>query len=663
MTKLKELAQIIRNENRKEANTAIRIGDMFISIIDEMEKLVPQSSITQETGDSQTLIMSQNAVIQAIASAIKGIPTDISVYVTSLDITSVIGEGTAEQVAEIKKILNEYNKGHVVIHKKINQAYDEILIYTVLAQGGADNRTYFISALSSEGYICRASIYAAEGVWDDPEYGEWTTSLITLKPVIPDDAPSDNSTYGRNNKKWVKVPGKIVGENGELYNAAKIAGQNAHAEGDLTQASGYAAHAQGHKTIASGYASHAEGGSTDPGEQTTAAGKFAHAEGNRTHAAKDASHAEGYATRANGTCSHAEGNKTTATGEDSHAEGNTTNAVGLYSHAEGQNTTAKGQAAHAEGNNTKTGECSTFDSNYETISTSGNNYGHAEGNNTSAGGQAAHAEGEGGNAFGRASHAEGQSGAAIGLAAHSEGELTMACGEGSHSEGIYTQAGKAIKNGDEVTISGSAAHAEGHTTKALGDNSHAEGKNTIANNESEHAQGRYNVSHTHASDPSQQTIDSVGIGTKESDRKNASETMANGDLYIYGIGGYNGKNPSEAQTLQQVAANIPIILDDFYEIVRQLTGGSNVIKGSYTAPTVKPSELFNKIVFGRLKDSEGVYGAAPLTVRKDYGDRGDFYWFSFFLEGIYGVFAINVDADDTWGDILTSNFKQKNIFE
>lgn len=480
------------------------------------------------------------------------------------------------------------------------------------------------------------------------------------------EAPADGSTYGRKNKGWVKTIGRSgTGNSAETFNNASNAasGNYAHAEGDATNASGHAAHAEGQKTKATGYASHAEGGSTEPDYQTHAEGKFAHAEGNRTHAAKDASHAEGYATTANGTCSHAEGNKTTATGEDSHAEGNTTNAVGLYAHAEGQNTTAKGQAAHAEGNMTKTGECSTYDSNYETISTSGNNYGHAEGNNTAAGGMSSHAEGEGSNAFGRASHSEGQSGAAIGLAAHSEGELTMACGEGCHSEGIYTQAGKAVKNGDGVACSGSASHAEGYSTKALGDNSHAEGKNTIANNESEHAQGRFNASHTHASDTSQQTIDSVGIGTKESDRKNATETMANGDLYIYGIGGYNGKNPSEAQTLQQVAANIPIIMDDFYDIVRQLTGGSNVLKGSYTAPTVKPSELFDKLVFGRLKDSEGVYGSVPLTVRKDYGDRGDFYWFTFFLEGIYGVFAMNVDVDDTWGDIMVSNFKHKNIFE
>jgi hypothetical protein len=42
------------------------------------------------------------------------------------------------------------------------------------------------------------------------------------------------------------------------------------------------------------------------------------------------------------------------------------------------------------------------------------------------------------------------------------------------------------------------------------------------------------------------TIHSVGIGTSEDDRKNAHEIMKNGDHYIYGIGGYDGANYSEA---------------------------------------------------------------------------------------------------------------------
>lgn len=504
--------------------------------------------VVQETGSSMTAVMSQKAVTDSLTTVQQNTP-----YVGFLSCS------TAEHIA---------NKAVTILNLKLSTKFRAVIRMTNTNTANDVNLSISAPFTTTKPLYYKGKRASASNTWPAGTtldvYYDGTNFMAedyydnTGTSDFP-EAPADGSTYGRKNKDWVKTIGRSgTGNSAETFNNTSntASGNYAHAEGDATNASGHAAHAEGQKTKATGYASHAEGGSTEPDYQTHAEGKFAHAEGNRTHAAKDASHAEGYATTANGTCSHAEGNKTTATGEDSHAEGNTTNAVGLYAHAEGQNTTAKGQAAHAEGNGTKTGECSTYDSNYDTISTSGNNYGHAEGNNTAAGGMSSHAEGEGSNAFGRASHSEGQSGAAIGLAAHSEGELTMACGEGSHSEGIYTQAGKAIKNGDGVTISGSAAHAEGFTTKALGDNSHAEGKNTIANNESEHAQGRFNASHTHASDTSQQTIDSVGIGTKESDRKNATETMANGDLYIYGIGGYNGQNPSEAKTVQAVIAEL-----------------------------------------------------------------------------------------------------------
>ena len=514
-------------------------------------------------GESITSPISQDAVTKALGGLLTGQEADKSPFI------SLYRDGNGDQVWEsLNREISDINtmataKYNGLIRFYLSGLRVDVVNRVVDSSTGSRRLTQVVTGnlfvndsgdLAFDGNVDQSfkRLYA-DGAW-----GAWTPLSAGGFAGVP-EAPADGSTYGRKNKGWVKTIGRSgTGNSAETFNNTSntASGNYSHAEGDATNASGHAAHAEGQKTKATGYASHAEGGSTEPAYQTHAEGKFAHAEGNRTHAAKDASHAEGYATTANGTCSHAEGNKTTATGEDSHAEGNTTNAVGLYAHAEGQNTTAKGQAAHAEGNNTKTGECSTYDSNYETISTSGNNYGHAEGNNTAAGGMSSHAEGEGSNAFGRASHSEGQSGAAIGLAAHSEGELTMACGEGSHSEGIYTQAGKAVKNGDDVTISGSAAHAEGYSTKSLGDNSHAEGKNTIANNESEHAQGRFNASHTHASDTSQQTIDSVGIGSKEADRKNATETMANGDLYIYGIGGYNGQNPSEAKTVQAVISEL-----------------------------------------------------------------------------------------------------------
>ena len=646
MSTLKEQAQIIRDESRKGANTATRIGNMFVNIVDEVEKKLSSGNLAQGTGSSTTNAMSQKAVTTALGTIDK-------VYFTKLDITTKTDNATIseEDQAEINKIFEASNNGKIVYCKNVGlysviteeiwtrklavtvgsilysadvtstlwsilkrELYNEggdsgaslpVLYYTEsrdtpvedirletfdFEKFGSTNidakiikfdvapssmysgpsflaydGDYYYNSWKAFGPYKGSEEYLTEGSGYYPKrdvvfgrygnielvhYDGTSFKKITYESQggsvagIP-EAPSDGNAYSRKNKGWTKNIGQAgTGNASEKFNNASntSSGNYAHAEGDNTTSSGHASHAEGQKTQATGYASHAEG-------------KFAHAEGNRTHAAKDASHAEGYATTANGTCSHAEGNKTTATGEDSHAEGNTTNAVGLYSHAEGQNSTAKGQAAHAEGNNTKTGECETYDSNYESISTSGNNYAHAEGNNTAAGGMSSHAEGEGGRAFGRAAHAEGQSGAAVGLASHAEGELSMACGEASHAEGLYTQAGSAVLKDGKIEYKGIAAHAEGNQTKALGNHSHAEGYGTKTTNPNEHAQGIFNVSHEHYL-TDKATSFSIGIGSNEDSRKNGVEVMKNGDVYIIGIGGYDGINIESAKTVQTVISEL-----------------------------------------------------------------------------------------------------------
>ena len=82
---------------------------------------------------------------------------------------------------------------------------------------------------------------------------------------------------------------------------------------------------------------------------------------------------------------------------------------------------------------------------------------------------------------------------------------------------------------------------QGSGTVATGQYSHAEGYYTIANNKGEHSEGIFNVSNT-GQGTDKQTIHSVGIGTSNSDRKNAVEIMQNGDYYMLGVGGYQGTN-------------------------------------------------------------------------------------------------------------------------
>ena len=142
-------------------------------------------------------------------------------------------------------------------------------------------------------------------------------------------------------------------------------------------------------------------------------------------------------------------------------------------------------------------------------------------------------------ASGDYSHAEGSRTEATGRMSHAEGNATTASGFCSHAEGYFSEA------------TGGSSHAEGSFTEASGDYSHVEGYYTTAQNSYEHAEGSNNVSNTGDTEDLQ-TRHSVGIGTSNTDHKNAHEIMVNGDHYIYGLGGYDGTNIENAQTLQEV---------------------------------------------------------------------------------------------------------------
>lgn len=183
-------------------------------------------------------------------------------------------------------------------------------------------------------------------------------------------------------------------------------------------------------------------------------------------------------------------------------------------------------------------------------------YSHAEGGRiiiniamtNTASGEGSHAEGAGATASGLGSHAE-CSGTASGVQSHAEGVAT-ASGEGSHAE-------------CSGTASGTHSHAEGAAT-ASGLGSHAEGYyKVMAQNTAEHAEGTSNVSHKASADYGNagNTQHSVGIGA-EGGRggKNAFEIMQNGDMYVLGVGGYQGTNTkvqdATIKTLQEYITSL-----------------------------------------------------------------------------------------------------------
>lgn len=109
MSTLKEQAQIIRDETNPGANTAQRVGDMFVNLVDEVEKKLSTGSLAQGTGSGTTTAMSQKAVTTALETMDK-------VYITQLDITTKTDKTTISEgdKTEINKIFEEANNGKII---------------------------------------------------------------------------------------------------------------------------------------------------------------------------------------------------------------------------------------------------------------------------------------------------------------------------------------------------------------------------------------------------------------------------------------------------------------------------------------------------------------------------------------------------------------------
>ena len=196
-----------------------------------------------------------------------------------------------------------------------------------------------------------------------------------------------------------------------------------------------------------------------------------------------------------------------------------------------------------EGTNVATGNYSNWAEGSKTTATSLYGGNHAEGYNTSATGQyAAHSEGYFTEASGMGAHAEGHG---------ASSRHNVASGMGAHAEGIKTVA------------SGMGAHAEGYggtdfPNVASGMGSHAEGTGTTAQNQNEHAEGANNLSHK-ASDTfgnAGNTLHSIGDSDLMNVKHNAFEIMQNADMYIKGVGGYQGTDTkvqnASIMTVQEV---------------------------------------------------------------------------------------------------------------
>lgn len=410
----------------------------------------------------------------------------------------------------------------------------------------ADIFEILLSILPLTNLIDDTSIYL-DKTWSSYKINASLNQVITTL-----DSKQDVLAAGQN----IVITDNAIKAIGYLYNEAK----KSFAEGPngLNQANGLNSHAEGYKSIVSGVNSHAEGKETQAicdnghaeGYNSIVSGANSHAEGKDTRAEGANSHAEGYNNVVTGANSHAEGKDTIAESSNSHVEGYKSIVSGANSHAEGKETQAIGDNSHAEGyNSVVSGESSHSEGSSNSVY---GNMAHAEGHENVIGkadkngelyGYKSHAEGQGNTVTGNCSHAEGINSTVSGNNAHTEGQANVVSGTNAHAEGKSNQATglHAHTEGQETQATGANSHTEGLQTVASGPKTHAEGWRTVAQNDCEHASGMFNKSNN--KDANAQTIFSIGIGTSDTDRKNAIEVLRDGRVFIKGIGGYDGTNP------------------------------------------------------------------------------------------------------------------------
>ena len=523
--------------------------------------------VVQETGSSMTAVMSQNAVTNEFKKR-------DNFYFTTLDVVA-IDDGANVSAEEFDEIIR--------LQDAIKSQKTIISSIGILASSVVYRRPVYTVSIS---YIIGNELRMMTAKTPLNGGGTWSVKSQDLSNLA-------------NNGYNVLIHGEYAHGEGVSSN---LAYEGSTIPSDIQQVmmewymspTGY--------SIAYGQGSHVEG------QDCLATGDYAHAEGMKTLAANNGAHAEGTGTNAAGVYAHAEGLNTTAYAQACHAEGGMCVCNGNYGHVEGFRCTVENTAGHAEG--------------YITYCRA--NYGHVEGRQTNSIGPCAHAEGYG-NKIDRSititsiSNVEGYTSY---FKADNTSDLKVgACFIIDYIPYVVTNIadGNVYVNRwiefkqqkyDIIIMYGAAygnnAHAEGELGSAVGKNAHVSGASCIAFNDNEVACGHYNYSFW-SDDNAKRTLYSIGIGESDSNRKNAYELKENGDLYIYGVGGYTGKNSSEAKTIQKV-------------ITEQQQGGSG--GGIEDAPT-------DGKTYGR-KDGEWTTTEEVIDLGRLNIDKNDTSTFSIF---------------------------------
>ena len=131
------------------------------------------------------------------------------------------------------------------------------------------------------------------------------------------------------------------------------------------------------------------------------------------------------------------------------------------------------------------------------------------------------------------------------------------------------------------------------------ENKVAAGEGAVVRNDSEIAVGRFNKSTKNSDNYGNEgnTAFSVGIGESTDNRKNAVEVMQNGDVYVKGIGKYDGTNPTESSDLATILSTVDKSNTYGFNVEKQL-----VVEG--------PAYLFKSVAAGNSTIASGEYSHA-----------------------------------------------------
>ena len=413
-----------------------------------------------------------------------------------------------------------------------------------------------------------------------PETGEANT--IYFVPKEGGANPDVYDEYMYINGAWEKI-GSTEVDLSNYYNKTEVDGLLAGKQDKLTAGNNITINGT---TISAKDTTYSAGANIDITDNTIKAVGYrynktngAFSEGNTTSARGESAHSEGLRTISAGRFSHSEGNTTKATGNQSHSEGLYSESIGFSSHTEGRYTKSLNNGEHAQGSyNVSHHVTDSFDSN------AGNTL-HSIGIGTAEDARKNAVEVmQNGDAYllgvGNYDgvHIKGETNAPSGLKTLQETvngkQDTLTAGQNVtiHNNTIsvdgyeYNSGNNSIiTNGVSCITEGENSHAEGYqcVTESTAIASHAEGWETVVRNQNEHAQGRYNVSHladATVTNHEGNTIVSVGIGEDDGNRKNAFEIMQNGDIYVYGVGNYDGTmtkyENTSVMTLQDILKTI-----------------------------------------------------------------------------------------------------------